>query len=78
MGVGKGTDLVFRQLQATINRFAGSARFNPVPVDGFIGAGTVAALKTALDWLKMSVKWAPTGNALAMAATSKNWKAFLG
>jgi hypothetical protein len=61
-GVGKGTDLIYRQLQATINRFAGRTAqwqplFSPITVDGFIGAGTVTALQKIVATLKLSLNW---------------------
>lgn len=50
----------FVNLQRAINRWSGKARFGAIAEDGFIGAGTVAALKkagtAALDHLPVGVK----------------------
>lgn len=43
--IGAGNDALFKKLQSSINVLAGVGGFAPIAVDGFIGAGTIAALQ---------------------------------
>lgn len=66
-----GTDQSFKALQAVINRFAGVAGFSPVTVDGFIGDGTVAALRKTLAYLTRNSATAGMAQPLVALAASK-------
>lgn len=49
-GTSAGTHLLFLNLQRTLNRFAASAGFKQITVDGFIGSGTASAFVKAATW----------------------------
>jgi len=66
-----GTDAQFKAVQQKLNLFAGSAKFSPVRVDGFIGAGTVSALQAVLKWTQDTIqrRWASSpGDSASVAA----------
>jgi lysozyme family protein len=46
-GVGAANHALLQQLQKVINSFSTLARFTPITVDGFVGAGTVNAAQLA-------------------------------
>lgn len=68
-GVNKGTDALFREVQALTNRFSGVAKFSPISVDGMIGAGTVSALGKVVAYLKNNPKW--SGAAISLPVSTK-------
>lgn len=51
-GKGNGTDGLFKQVQSVLNRFASPAGFTPIAVDGFIGGGTLSAVKAAAAYIQ--------------------------
>lgn len=68
MGAKQGTDLLFRNLQASLNYFAGDAGFKPVSADGLIGSGTVAAAKKAVAYINANAPGPMVTRAIPLAA----------
>lgn len=68
LGAKKGTDLLFRNLQASLNYFAADAGFKPVSADGLIGSGTVAAAKKAVAYINANAPAAMVTRAIPLAA----------
>ena len=68
----KGTDKLFRDLQATISSFASVAGFSPIAADGKLGAGTVAAAQKVADWgLRQGTQYAPYAQNIKLLAADK-------
>lgn len=76
-----GTDTLFHSLQTAINRWAGSAGFAPIGVDGKLGAGTLAAYikavkaaasSGAVDTTTLGILGAGATSIQALAATAQN------
>lgn len=70
-GIGSTTDALFRSIQTLVNYYAPTAGFNPVPIDGKIGAQTTAAIQAAARQLLQNPASAATGNNLAAFSVSK-------